>query len=123
MTFTSTFQNWLKNQNNWPLEHWHIEISGKCPLLCPRCTRQELPGYKNKELTLEWFKENFLFTDQVKKITFCGDDGDPIYAKDLLLVIEWLKQRNKNIQFVIVTNGSYKTSEWWTKLDSLTYLC
>lgn len=109
----------MKNQNNWPLEHWHIEISGKCPLLCPRCTRQELPGYKNKELTLEWFKQNFLFTDQVKKITFCGDDGDPIYAKDLLLVIEWLKQRNKRIQIVIVTNGSYKTSEWWRKLNSL----
>lgn len=109
----------MNNHNNWPLEHWHIEISGKCPLLCPRCTRQELPGYKNKELTLEWFKQNFLFTDQVKKITFCGDDGDPIYAKDLLPVIEWLKQRNKNIQIVIVTNGSYKTSEWWTKLDSL----
>ena len=109
----------MKNQNNWPLEHWHIEISGKCPLLCPRCTRQELPGYKNKELTLEWFKQNFLFTDQVKKITFCGDDGDPIYAKDLLPVIEWLKQRNKNIQIVMVTNGSYKTSEWWTKLDQL----
>ena len=109
----------MENHNNWPLEHWHIEISGKCPLKCPRCTRQELPGYVNKELSLEWFKENFLFAKDVKKITFCGDDGDPIYAKDLLSIIEWLKKENPKIQFVIVTNGSFKTRDWWTKLNSL----
>jgi len=109
----------MKNHNNWPLEHWHIEISGKCPLKCPRCTRQELPGYVNKELSLEWFQENFTFAKHVKKITFCGDDGDPIYAKDLLSIIGWLKKQNSKIQFVIVTNGSFKTRDWWTKLNSL----
>lgn len=109
----------MQNKNNWPLEHWHIEISGKCSLKCPRCTRQEVPGYVNTELNLEWFKNNFTFVDKVKKITFCGDDGDPIYAKDFLQVIEWLKQQNKNLQIVIVTNGSYKTVSWWQKLNSL----
>lgn len=109
----------MKNNNNWPLEHWHIEISGKCTLKCPRCTRQEIPGYVNKELSLQWFKDNFIFAKQVNKITFCGDDGDPIYAKDLLQVIEWLKQENPNIQLVIITNGSYKTEAWWAKLDTL----
>lgn len=109
----------MKNHNNWPLEHWHIEISGKCTLQCPRCTRQELPGYVNKELSLQWFKENFVFAKDVKKITFCGDDGDPIYAKDLLPVIEWLKKQNSKIQIVIVTNGSYKTESWWRKLNTL----
>ena len=109
----------IKNYNNWPLEHWHIEISGKCTLRCPRCTRQEVPGYVNKELSLQWFKDNFVFMDKVKKITFCGDDGDPIYAKDLLLVIEWMKNKNPRVQIVIVTNGSYKTEEWWKKLNEL----
>jgi len=109
----------MENYNNWPLEHWHIEISGKCTLSCPRCTRQEVPGYVNKELSLKWFKENFIFVKDVKKITFCGDDGDPIYAKDLLPVIKWLKINNPTIQIVIVTNGSYKTKEWWQKLNRL----
>ena len=109
----------MKNHNNWPLEHWHIEISGKCTLKCPRCTRQEVPGYVNKELSLQWFKDNFIFVSDVKKITFCGDDGDPIYAKDLLPVIEWLKAKNPKIQIVIVTNGSYKTEAWWKKLNQL----
>jgi MoaA/NifB/PqqE/SkfB family radical SAM enzyme len=109
----------MKNHNNWPLEHWHIEISGKCSLKCPRCTRQEVPGYVNKELSLQWFRDNFIFAKQVKKITFCGDDGDPIYAKDLLSVIEWLKSQNPKLQIVIVTNGSYKTGDWWKKLNEL----
>ena len=109
----------MENANNWPLEHWHIEISGKCSLRCPRCTRQEVPGYINKELDLKWFKDNFIFLDKVKKITFCGDDGDPIYAKDLLLVIKWIKQQNQKIQIIIITNGSYKTKLWWQELDSI----
>jgi MoaA/NifB/PqqE/SkfB family radical SAM enzyme len=57
--------------------------------------------------------------DKVKKITFCGDDGDPIYAKDLLPVIEWMKNKNPKVQIVMVTNGSYKTQEWWGKLNAL----
>ena len=104
----------------WPLEHWHIEVCSKCSLMCPRCSRQEVPeGLTNQELSLEWFKHNFtgrILTD-VRKITFCGDDGDPIYAKDLIDILKWLRKENNAVQFVIVTNGSYKTKEWWEKLN------
>ena len=55
--------------------------------------------------------------EDVKKITFCGDDGDPIYAKDFLKILSWLRANNHQVQFVIVTNGSYKTKSWWEKLD------
>jgi len=78
-------------------------------------------GLSNRDLSLEWFKENFtgkLITD-VKKITFCGDDGDPIYAKDFLNILAWLRQQNNKVQFVIVTNGSYKTRNWWQKLKEI----
>ena len=65
------------------LWHWHIEISSKCTLRCPRCTRQEVPeGLVNKELRLPFFRKNFtpeFINEHVEKITFCGDDGDPIY--------------------------------------------
>ena len=112
----------FENIHNWPLEHWHIELCSKCSLQCPRCSRQEVPeGLTNRDLTLEWFKENWtgkLLTD-VKKITFCGDDGDPIYAKDLLKILSWLRENNDQVQFVIVTNGSYKTKSWWEKLDKI----
>ena len=112
----------FENKYNWPLEHWHIEMCSKCSLKCPRCSRQEVPnGLVNRDLTLQWFKDNFtgkLLSD-VRKLTFCGDDGDPIYAKDLLKVLAWFREHNKKVQFVIVTNGSYKTKSWWEDLGSI----
>lgn len=102
--------------------HWHIEISSKCTLKCPRCARQEVPdGLINTELNLEFFKKNFtpeFIISNVEKITFCGDDGDPIYAHDLVPVIEYIK-KIKPVEIVIITNGSYKKTEWWNDLGKL----
>lgn len=105
--------------------HWHIEISSKCTLKCPRCARQEVPaGLVNTELNLEFFKRNFtteFIISNVEKITFCGDDGDPIYAHDLIPVIEYIKSI-KPVEIVIVTNGSHKKLSWWIDLGkSLDY--
>lgn len=103
--------------------HWHIEISSKCTLRCPRCARQEVPnGLVNTELNLEFFQRNFTeeFVKQnVQKMTFCGDDGDPIYAHDLIPVVGYLKTIKPNIEIVIVTNGSYKSEHWWKQLAML----
>jgi MoaA/NifB/PqqE/SkfB family radical SAM enzyme len=102
--------------------HWHIEISSKCTLKCPRCARQEVPdGLINTELDLEFFKKNFtkdFVLQNVEKITFCGDDGDPIYAHDLIPVIEYIKDI-KPVEIVIVTNGSHKKPDWWAKLGAV----
>lgn len=99
--------------------HWHIEISSKCTLKCPRCARTEVPNtLVNTELRLDFFKRNFtpeFIKNNVEKITFCGDDGDPIYAHDLIEVIKYFKSV-KPVKFVIVTNGSYKLAEWWQQL-------
>ena len=102
--------------------HWHIEISSKCTLHCPRCARQEVPDtLVNTELDLAFFQRNFteeFIKSNVEKITFCGDDGDPIYAHDLIAVVKHFKQW-KDVEIVIVTNGSYKKSAWWQELASL----
>jgi len=101
------------------LWHWHIEISSKCTLHCPRCARSEVPhSLINTELKLDFFKKNFnpeFITRHLEKITFCGDDGDPIYAHDLIPVIRYIKSI-KNVSIVIVTNGSYKKQDWWIEL-------
>lgn len=106
------------------LWHWHIEVSSKCTLHCPRCARTEVPEtLVNTELDLEFFKNNFtpeFIAEHVEKITFCGDDGDPIYAHDLIPIIQYFKS-HKDIAIVIVTNGSYKKESWWQELaESLT---
>jgi len=102
--------------------HFHIEISSKCTLRCPRCARQEVPdSLVNTELDLGFFKRNFtseFVQANVEKITFCGDDGDPIYAHDLIAVIDYIKSI-KPVEIVIVTNGSHKKTDWWTQLGQL----
>jgi MoaA/NifB/PqqE/SkfB family radical SAM enzyme len=102
--------------------HFHIEISSKCTLRCPRCARQEVPtGLVNTELDLEFFKRNFtaeFILANVEKITFCGDDGDPVYAHDLIAVIEYIKSV-KPVEIVIITNGSHKRETWWSELGSV----
>jgi MoaA/NifB/PqqE/SkfB family radical SAM enzyme len=102
--------------------HFHIEISSKCTLRCPRCARQEVPdGLINTELDLKFFKQNFtpeFILEHVEKISFCGDDGDPIYAHDLIPVIRYVKSV-KPVEFVFVTNGSHKKPEWWQELGKV----
>ena len=100
--------------------HWHVEISSKCTLRCPRCARQEVPdSLVNTELDFDFFQRNFkpdFIKQHVRKITFCGDDGDPIYAHDLIPVIAYFKSIKSDIEIVIVTNGSYKSEFWWQSL-------
>lgn len=102
----------------WPRWHWHIENSSICSLKCPRCPRQEIPGNRQTSLDLEFFKRNF-DEDMLKdvwQITFCGDDGDPIYGQDFLEIVTYLKTSKPNLSLRIVTNGSYKPVQWWYNL-------
>ena len=102
-------------------EHLHIEPSSICTLKCPRCPRAEIPEtLLNRQLSLEFFK-NQIGQDiikQVKKITFCGNDGDPIYCKDFTDICKWIKTINPGLSIVIVTNGSYRSDAWWQDLAS-----
>lgn len=106
-----------------PLHSWHFEISSKCTLHCPRCPRQEFPNtLSNTELKLEFFQKNFtpLFVHKhIEKILFCGDDGDPIYAHDLIGVVEYFKKIKPRLNITIITNGSYKKEQWWQQLGTV----
>jgi MoaA/NifB/PqqE/SkfB family radical SAM enzyme len=101
------------------LESIHIELSSKCTLKCPRCPRTELDQDSlNREFSLAQFQSAFpisLLKNSVKKILFCGDIGDPIYATQFLQIIKYIKS-NTWTTVEIVTNGSYKKPEWWTEL-------
>jgi MoaA/NifB/PqqE/SkfB family radical SAM enzyme len=103
-------------------DHWHIEPSSICTLKCPRCPRAEVPeSLLNRQLTLRFFQDQ-IGADVVKairKITFCGNDGDPIYCKELVEICQWLKTANPDIHLVIITNGSYKSTEWWQALGRI----
>lgn len=108
----------------WQLYHWHFEVSGKCTLKCPRCPRNEsLPvPWLNKELDLNFFKKNLdfdLLKNQIKRITFCGDIGDPIYASEFLDIVEYIKNINPKIHIFTITNGSHRKSSWWDRFAEI----
>jgi organic radical activating enzyme len=52
-----------------------------------------------------------------KKITLCGNYGDPIYHPEFHDLIAKLKQRGCDI--TINTNGSYQKAEWWQQLTAM----
>jgi len=108
----------------WQLYHWHFEVSGKCTLKCPRCPRNDARPvpWLNKELTLEFFKRTLppeLLQTTVKRITMCGDIGDPIYASEYLEIVEYIKTHNPRIHVFTITNGSYRKSEWWKQFAKI----
>jgi MoaA/NifB/PqqE/SkfB family radical SAM enzyme len=108
--------------NDFPLWHWHIENSSICSLRCPRCPRSEIPDtLVQTSLGLDFFEKNFTpdFLSDVWKISFCGDDGDPIYGKDFLDILFYLKFCKPDLSLRIVTNGSHRPRAWWDKLAAI----
>jgi len=108
----------------WQLYHWHIELSAKCTLKCPRCPRTEQPAtsWTNKEFTLEQFQQSFtedFISKNVLRFTFCGDIGDPIYCKDFLDIVRYIKTVKPTCHIFTITNGSYKKAEWWHELAGI----
>lgn len=104
------------------LDHWHIELSSICTLKCPRCPRQEVAeSLLNRQLDLGFFQKQIGEHQirNIRRITFCGNDGDPIYCRDFLGIMRWIKSVNSEINLVIVTNGSYRNHAWWEQLADI----
>jgi len=100
-------------------DHWHIEPSSICALKCPRCPRTEVPEtLLNRQLDLKFFQDQIgeKTIKSIHKITLCGNDGDPIYCRELLEIIQWIKSINPSLNLVIITNGSYRPRSWWHQL-------
>lgn len=109
---------------NWQFYHWHLEPSSVCTLRCPRCPRTELPDtpWLNRNMTLEFVQKFFthdMLKNHVKRVTMCGDVGDPIYCKEYLEICSYIKKTNPNIHIFTITNGSYRKPNWWQQLANI----
>lgn len=109
---------------NWQFYHWHLEPSAVCTLRCPRCPRTEHPDtpWLNKNMTLDFVKKFFtedMLRNHVRRVTMCGDVGDPIYCKEYIEICRYIKTTNPNIHIFTITNGSHKKSEWWEELSKV----
>lgn len=101
---------------------FHVEPTNICTLKCSGCARTQFidqwpQHWKNYSLDVDVLL-NFLDIDLDNKIfSLCGTYGDPIYHPDFLNFVQKLKQQNAVVS--IVTNGSYKSQQWWLKLVAL----
>lgn len=102
----------------------HIELTNICTLKCPGCARttfinkfgaDKFPNYNLEYDHLVNFLQDIDLNK--KKIELCGNYGDPIYHKDIFKFIDFFK--SKNAQVTIITNGSYKDSNFWQNLASI----
>jgi wyosine [tRNA(Phe)-imidazoG37] synthetase (radical SAM superfamily) len=96
----------------------HLEPTNICTLKCSGCARttfiEKWPQHwQNHSIDIDQLNK-FLDIDlQNKTITLCGNYGDPIYHNQFHELISSLKSRGARLY--IVTNGSYRTADWWNK--------
>jgi len=101
---------------------FHIEPTNICTLKCEGCARTRFidqwpQHWHNHSLDIDQLL-NFLDVDlSTKTIKLCGNYGDPIYHPDFINFVKKLKETGATLY--IVTNGSYKTKEWWQDLTVL----
>jgi MoaA/NifB/PqqE/SkfB family radical SAM enzyme len=106
-----------------PVNSFHIELTNKCYLKCPRCARTTFiekfgsKRYTNHDLNFDHFKSFFDIDISNKKFNFVGNYGDPIYHPNVFQFIKFIKDYNSSLK--LVTNGSYKTKKWWKELISI----
>jgi MoaA/NifB/PqqE/SkfB family radical SAM enzyme len=105
------------------LETIQIEITTRCQASCPMCARNIHGGPVNPNLKMsDWTLEDFrsIFSkqvcEQISTVVFCGSFGEPIINNDLLEMCQHLKDSNSKLAVRLHTNGSARTTDWWSKL-------
>ena len=104
----------------------HIETTSVCNAECPMCARNINgkglnPYITPKSLPVKWFEDNITpkQIQQLNKVFFCGNVGDPAATPELLEIIEYFKKCNPDIVVGLNTNGGLRNTEWWSKLGYL----
>jgi MoaA/NifB/PqqE/SkfB family radical SAM enzyme len=101
---------------------FHIEPTNICTLKCSGCARtrfiEEWPKHwRNHSLDIDELLK-FIDIDLTgRQISLCGTYGDPIYHPEFHDFVRGLKSRGAHL--TIVTNGSYKTREWWDEVNTI----
>lgn len=103
----------------------HLEITDRCNAACPMCPRfidgEVAPHVQNTQLYLDDIKSMFPveFVNQLNRINFCGNYGDPIVARDLLPTIAYFKNNSDPMRIEVNTNASARKVSWWKALATI----
>ena len=105
----------------------HLEITDRCNAACPMCSRydqktgNESDMVVNTQLTLDDIQRIMPedFVRQINRVNFCGNYGDPIVAKDLHVILFYLRAFNPQMRIEVNTNGSARSAQWWEALATI----
>jgi len=113
---------------------WHpaelrlfIDITTKCNVGCPMCHRTNPDGCGTADWLpdIDWSIEQFkqAYPENVCKATrefnICGTWGDPIINKDILKIVRYIRDVNKDARILINTNGSLRNDDFWWEIGTI----
>ena len=104
-----------------------MDISTYCNAGCPQCHRTNSQGLGKEDWLplVKWSLADFVkafpveVLDNIKKFSFCGTWGDPMMAKDILKIVDYIINNSFNPSIVITTNGSLRSEDFWWNLGVL----
>jgi len=98
----------------------HIELTNRCQASCPMCDRNFHGGLENSRINIaDWTIEQFVNVfdrTEIEHFYLCGNFGDPMICKDILPILQYLKNKQKSVE--VHTNGGMHTPVWWSALAS-----
>lgn len=100
-----------------------LDLTTGCNAACPMCSRTGNSNIEDNpdEITLEKFKKYFPveFLRQLDVIKFCGNFGDPAFARDCLEIHQYIDEVNPDITFAMHTNGGLRNRQFWRQLGEV----
>ena len=103
-----------------------VAITNFCNAGCPQCHRTNPNGLDtvhwlpSVSWTLDEFKNAYSpeTLSNINIVEFCGTWGDPVMAKDLFAICEYIMNQSL-CKVEILTNGSIREESWWWDLGIL----
>jgi len=101
--------------------HW--EISSACQAACPCCPRKGenygLADFVQKYTTKNEVEYTLNGIENLSRITFCGNIGDPMTNPEVADIAALLQDKYKNLQLTIHTNGGIGNPDKYYELGKL----
>ena len=115
-----------------PSSKVNLDLSHRCPLECPRCSRQmhwrnkglRVPG---RDITIKEFEK---IVDYFDRIQFCGQYSDPIHHPHFIKFLSMIHEKKKVSQvhvasthkpddFFVEAWKANPNTQWWFGMDGL----